>query len=109
MLTRTWKVHIHKDRIGDLKHFARTESLVMFKKQAGCLGVFFTLDGNKCATITLWKDMASIVALKSSKSYMDTVEKIVASGIFEGEQSIEIFDCFDGYLKLDDIPKSLQT
>jgi hypothetical protein len=39
----------------------------------------------------------------------DTVEKIVASGIFEGEQSIEIFDCFDGYLKLDDIPKSLQT
>jgi hypothetical protein len=109
MFIRIWKVIIEANRIDDLKYFARTESLPMFKKQAGCLGVFFTLDRNQCATITLWKDMASIDALKSSKSYMDTVEKILASGIFEGEQSIEIFDCFDGYLELDDLSKILQT
>ena len=108
MLVRTWKVHILKNRITDLKHFARTESLPMFKKQAGCLGVMFTLSGNLCATTTIWKDMESIVALKTSPTYNETVKKIVATGMLEGEQSVEIFDCFGGFLELEAIGNFLQ-
>lgn len=100
MLIRIWKVRILKDRTEDLRDFARTESLPMFKKQAGCLGVLFTLDGNLCATISVWKDRRSIESLKTSQSYKETVDKILATGMLEDEQSVEIFDCFGGYLDL---------
>lgn len=109
MLIRTWKVHIHKDKIGELKHFAKTKSLPMFKEQTGCLGVLFTLDGNLCNTTTLWRDRESIEMLKTSITYNDTVEKIVATGMLEGESTVEIFDCFGGFLELDTIAQSLPS
>jgi len=109
MLIRSWKVHIHNDRIDDLKHFAKTESLPMFKKQNGCLGVLFTLDDKLCNTITIWKDKDSIELLKSSKSYNETVEKIVASDMLAGESTIEVFDCFGGFLEMDAIIGSLSA
>ena len=108
MLIRIWKVNVENDKIADLKIFAETESLPMFKKQKGCLGVFFTLYGNQCATITLWKDMESINALNSSAFYNETVEKIEASGILEGEHFVEIFNSFGGFLETDKINKFLQ-
>src|SRR5258705_13984673 len=103
MLIRIWTVNIRADRIADLEHFARTESLPMFQNQAGCLGVLFTRDANLCATISLWEDMKYIDMLKTSPSYNETVEKIVATGMFEGEQSIAIFNCFGGFLDSYDI------
>lgn len=109
MFIRIWKVIIEANRIDDLKYFAQTESLPMFKKQTGCLGVFFTLDGNQCATITLWKDMESIDYLKTSPSYNETVEKIEATGMLQGNSSVEIFDSFSGSLEFDKIANILQT
>jgi len=109
LIIRIWKVRIKEGMLKNLKHFAMTESQPMFNNQEGCLGVLFTLDGNLCATTTLWKDRESIEALKTSKSYIETVDKIVATGMLEGESSIEIFNCFGGYLETDAIKSALPS
>jgi quinol monooxygenase YgiN len=98
MLVRIWRVKIKPERMEDLKNFARTFSLPMFTQQAGCLGVLFSLDGNNCATITFWDTIESIERLGNSRSYRETVDKIEASGMLEGEHKVEVFQIFDGYL-----------
>jgi hypothetical protein len=101
MLLRIWRVKVKPERILELEKFARTVSLPMFKRQDGCLGVLFTWEGSYCATITFWKDRASIDKLSSSRDYLATVEKIEQSGMLIGEHSVQVFQSFDGYLELD--------
>ena len=107
MLIRIWRVNIVPERIGDLEDFANTYSLPMFRMQAGCLGVLFTRDGYNCAVISIWENMQAIEKLKASPSYNDTVEKIADTRMLEGEQSVEIFEAFGGFLGYDEIAKSL--
>jgi quinol monooxygenase YgiN len=106
MLIRIWQVKVKPDRFYDLEDFARSHSLPMFKKQEGCLGVLFSRDENYCATISIWENMKAIEKLRDSSSYNETVEKIVATGMLEGEQSVEIFEMFGGFLSFDDVAKS---
>ena len=107
MLIRIWQVKVKPDRFDELEDFSNARSLPMFMQQEGCLGVLFSRDEHYCATISFWEDMKAIEQLKDSSSYNDTVEKIVATGMLEGEQSVEIFETFGGFLSFEDVAKSL--
>ena len=101
MLLRIWHVKIDPARVDELENFAQTYSLPMFQQQAGCLGVLFTWQGNDCATISLWQTMDAIEKLKTSPTYAETVRQLEATGMLGGEQSVELFQCFGGFLNLD--------
>lgn len=107
MPVRTWRVKIHPERINELENFAHTYSLPMFQKQVGCLGVLFTRKGSDCATISVWENAEAIERLKSSSTYRETVRQIEATGMLEGEQSVEVLQSFGGFLNPNKILEAL--
>jgi len=109
MLVRIWRVKIHPERINELENFAHAYSLPMFKAQVGCLGVLFTRNGSDCVTISVWENAEAIERLKSSPTYNETVRQIEATGMLEGEQSVELFQAFGGFMNRDKISEALDA
>jgi heme-degrading monooxygenase HmoA len=91
VLIRVWRTGVKSERIAEYEEFERNDSLAMFKQQAGCLGVLFLRSREGCAALSLWRAESDIAALESSPTYQETVARLMASGLLEGEQRIEIF------------------
>ena len=107
MLIRIWQIKVKPDRFGDLEKFGEEYFQPMFERQEGCLGVLFTHDENYSAMISMWDDMRSIEKLRESSLYHEAVESILGSGLVDGEQSVEIFEASGGFLRFEEIAKSL--
>jgi len=92
MKCRIWRTGVVSGRFEEYERFARDISLPMFQSQAGYRGVLMAGDGPERIVITLWEDDDAIAALDASRSYRDTVSRIVATGFLTGAQSVEIYD-----------------
>ena len=92
MKCRIWRTGVVSGRFEEYERFAREISLPMFQSQAGYRGVLMAGDGPERIVITLWEDDDAIAALNASRSYRDTVSRIVATGFLTGAQSVEIYD-----------------
>jgi heme-degrading monooxygenase HmoA len=92
MKCRIWRTGVVSGRFEEYERFAREISLPMFQSQAGYRGVLMAGDGPERIVITLWEDDDAIAALDASRSYRDTVSRIVATGFLTGAQSVEIYD-----------------
>ena len=60
MIVRVWRTEMEPGREAELAQFVSEHSTPMFKKQPGCLGVFYSQSGASATTISLWQDQASI-------------------------------------------------
>jgi heme-degrading monooxygenase HmoA len=96
MLLRIWRTGVTRECMREYEEFERIYSLPMFKWQEGCLGVFFLRGSEGCAAVSLWRSEADVVALDTSPTYQQTVARLMASGLLEGDQSVELFDCAGG-------------
>ena len=91
-IIRVWRTEVDPERIDEYIAFTQSESLPMFRSQAGFLGVFFAHGGTEHVAITLWQDRTSAEALVSSQSYLSTVHQIEAKGFLAGEQALAVYD-----------------
>lgn len=107
MIVRTWQTAIDPDRVDEFEAFVNTYSLPMFKLQPGCLGVLVSRDGRMTTTLSLWEDRASIDQLDTSTTYQETVERILATELLRGEQTVKIYPVFGGYLDLEAIGQQI--
>ena len=98
MLLRIWKVSLTPDKAKDLETFANTVSLPMFRKQPGCLAVFFTRTESQCATVTVWSSAESVEAMEGSLEYQDVVRRIETSGILGSDHITEVFTVYGGFV-----------
>jgi heme-degrading monooxygenase HmoA len=96
VLIRLWHTGVKRDGMAEYEEFERNVSLAMFNQQPGCLGVLFLRSREGCAALSLWRAESDIAALESSPTYQQTVARLMASGLLEGEQRIEIFDYAGG-------------
>lgn len=96
MIARTWRTRVDPDRLGEYNAFARDISLPMFKQQTGFVGVLFLDVGEEQMVLSLWTDRRAVAALAESKTYRDTVDKIVAAGFLVGESTVDVFDISGG-------------
>ena len=107
MIVRTWQTAIDPDRVNEFEAFVNTYSLPMFKLQPGCLGVLVSRDGRMATTLSFWEDRASIDQLDTSTTYKETVERILATELLRGDQTVKIFPVFGGYLDLEEVGRQI--
>jgi hypothetical protein len=98
MLARLWTTHIDPAQHRAYEAFSNTYSAAMFAALPGCLGAFFMGTGDQRWVLSLWRDAASIDALKNSVLYCQTVDRFVASGILREPQTVEVFELTGGML-----------
>jgi heme-degrading monooxygenase HmoA len=67
---------------------------------AGFRGVLFTRDGADCAVLSLWEDRDAIAALAGSPVYQETVQRLVATGVLAGPQTVEVLEVHGGVWSL---------
>ncbi len=97
MLLRIWKVDLVPGKARELEVFANTISLPMFKRQPGCLAVFFTKSDAQCATVTLWSSPEAVEEMERSNDYRDVVTQIEHSGIIGSNHVTEVYTVYGGY------------
>lgn len=95
-IVRIWRTRLVAGREHDYERFAREISLPMFRQQPGFLGVLFVGMGVQRAVVSFWRDAAAVDALGSSDSYRETVARISARGLLEGESVTEIWPIHGG-------------
>lgn len=98
MIVRIWRTGVDPARVDEFRAFAAERSLPMFERQEGFLGVLFTETEHDYATVSFWRDAASVDALGRSESYAETVAALVATGLLTGEQTVEVFHVGGGRL-----------
>lgn len=99
MLIRIWRTGIDTARLAEYATFEREQSLPMFQRQPGLLGVLFLREGDdRAAALTIWEDEGAVQALDSSASYASTVTLLLSAGLLKGEQSVEVFGCAGGHI-----------
>jgi heme-degrading monooxygenase HmoA len=97
VIVRIWRTGIDPARAGEYERFAEERSLPMFRDQRGYKGVLFTTapDGGR-AVISFWQDQHAVDALDSSESYRETASALDATGILQGEQTVELLTVHGG-------------
>ena len=90
MIVRIWRTGVDPDRGEEYDAFARDVSAEMFRAQPGWVETLFTRSGERAAVITLWRDEAAVRRLAESPSYLAVVERLTATGMLTGEQSVEV-------------------
>ena|SRR3989442_4481749 len=103
MIVRIWRTRVDRARMAEYETFEKNESEPMFRKQVGNLGVLFARTQDECAAISFWRDMRSIESLETSWTYQQTVEKLNATGLLTGSQSLEVFRVKGGFLPTDNL------
>lgn len=91
MIGRLWTTQVDVARAEDYESFARDISLPMFRRQQGFRGTIMLRQEDRCAVLTLWRDIEDVVALRTSKDYKATVRKITAQGFLPGEQAVDVY------------------
>jgi heme-degrading monooxygenase HmoA len=97
-VARIWRTTIDVNRADEYERFANDQSLLMFRRHDGFLGVVFAGQGADRIVITFWRRQANIDALNSSPFYRETVEEIEATGFIAGPSTTEAFEIHGGTL-----------
>lgn len=92
MIVRIWSSGIVKGRENEYLTFAGGISMPMFKEHP-IKGVYILTTERKTKVVTLWNNLDDITKMENSEKYKETVNKILASGLIEGDQSVELFEC----------------
>ena len=100
MIIRVWRTKIDSTRMSEYEQFAQEQSLPMFRRQPGLVGVLFSGRQRDRAVLSMWRDLASVEALAHSATYQETVEQLNATGLLVGETSLEVFEVKGGFLDL---------
>jgi heme-degrading monooxygenase HmoA len=101
MLLRIWKVGLSPGKAAELEAFANAVSLPMFRRQPGCLAVFFARTETECATVTMWLSTQSIETMEGSAEYQRVVRQIEESGILQDNHVTEVFSVYGGFTVAD--------
>ncbi len=109
MIVRSWRTQFDSERIAEYEQFAQSISLPMFRQQKGCLGVFFFRIETMCEVLSLWDSRASVDKLSHSSTYAATVEKIMATGMLCGKQSLLIYEAHGGFIDARRLSKLLEA
>jgi heme-degrading monooxygenase HmoA len=109
VIVRSWRTQVDPERIAEYEQFAQTISLPMFRQQEGCLGVFFFHLQNMCEVLTLWDNMASVEKLARSRTYGETVERLNATGMLWGKQSLLYYESHGGFIDIPRLSEILET
>jgi quinol monooxygenase YgiN len=96
MIVRVWISGYDPARLDDFIAFARDRLEPFFRHQDGCLGCMFNYDDAEWRTVSYWRDLAAIEAVKSSPAYRAMLNELVASGILTGAQSVRIMNVAGG-------------
>lgn len=100
MIIRIWRTEIDNARSAEYEYFAQVQSLDMFRRQVGFLGVLFLGNQKDRAVLTIWRDLMSVEALTHSSTYQDTAAKLNATGLLIGQTSVEVHEVQSGFLDL---------
>lgn len=92
MIVRIWSSGIVKGRENEYLTFAGDISMPMFKEHP-IKGVYILTAERKTKVVTLWNNLDDITKMENSEKYKETVNIILASGLIEGDQSVELFEC----------------
>lgn len=98
MLIRIWNTGVDPKRLSEYEEFEQQQSLPMFRAQKGCLGIWFLRKEGSFYAMSLWKDRTSIEALAESETYAQTVNALKATGLLQGEQTVQVFEVRSGKL-----------
>ena len=98
MIARFWHTQIDPARVDEYDAFAASYSTPMFASLPGCVGALFLGAGESRSVLSLWVDRPSIDALANSPLYVQTVARLLATGILREPQKIELFEVTGGTL-----------
>ena len=90
MIARTWHARLAAGREADYDRFAESQSLPMFRRLPGCLGVFFLGKGTERRVLSLWTDAAAIEALAGNTDYLAVSGSLSDSGILAAVGPVEV-------------------
>jgi hypothetical protein len=99
MIVRLWTTCVDTNRIAEYEENEQNRSTPMFRRQSGCLGVWFLRSGGNCFAPSIWKDLESVEKLKTSQSYLDASAFYSNSGMLLGEPALEVFEVKGGFLQ----------
>lgn len=102
MIVRIWQTRVVPTRTADYERFAREDSLRMFRRQEGCVGVLYLVRDGAGVTLSLWRDEDAVRALAASEDYREVVDRLERSGILAGDQSVQVYDLIGGFLSAAD-------
>lgn len=109
MIVRIWRTEVDSSRMAEYEQFAREQSLPMFRRQPGFLGVFFLGRRKDRAVLTIWRDLASVEALAHSATYQETVAQLSATRLLLGQTSVEVFEAQGGFLDLQNLSYLIES
>ena len=92
MLLRIWRTDFDIERLEELNEFAKTQSSTMFDAFPGCMGHLFSHRDNTYVSISMWIGHHAIRQAESSDIYGKTVNALVATGILQGAQQVEVLE-----------------
>jgi len=90
LVVRIWRTGLDESRAPEYEDFALRISLPMLRRHTGFLGVLFAGTGAERTVITLWSDIAAVMALDASADYQATVRAIEATGFLRRPQRVEL-------------------
>ncbi len=92
VIGRLWRTRIDPTRAEDYRSFARSVSTPMFEGQRGFLGVMFGERADERIVITFWDSREAVGNLEASTGYQVTVDRLDATGLLVGRQTVETFE-----------------
>lgn len=95
MIARTWHARVAAGREAEYDRFAESQSLPMFRRLPGCLGVFFLGEGTQRRVLSLWRDAATIEALADNADYLAVSGRLSDSGILAAVGPVQL-ECARG-------------
>jgi heme-degrading monooxygenase HmoA len=92
VIVRIWRTAVDTGREDEYREFEEQQSLPMFRRQAGFLGVLFLRSNQGAAALTLWAGNEEVERLAQSPTYLATVERLERTGLLGGDQTVEVFE-----------------
>ncbi len=107
MILRIWRTEVDPARMEEYEEFEREISTPMFQQQPGVLGVLFLRSENDCVALSLWKDMDAVEALATSPTYLETVDRLLSTGLLRDKQTLEVLRVEGGLIDFENLPDHL--
>lgn len=99
MICRKWTTGLVPERADVFDAYAKKVSLPMFKSQQGLLSCFVARTQDKATVTTIWENKENILAMERSAEYQKTVSGLFALSCLDDQQSVEIFDLREAYIR----------
>jgi heme-degrading monooxygenase HmoA len=99
MIVRIWRTGLDLSREDEYRAFEETQSLPMFRQQAGFRGVLFLRQDGSAAALTYWESPEAVARLGESDTYRATVDRLEQTRLLRGSQTVEVFQVTAGHLE----------